>query len=81
MSKAINSSVEFRRLIAEIDSALVALNNGQEELVFLRHQLIAREYDLDTLELIDVLKANEKISKDVVEIISRIVRKKYKQPA
>ena len=78
MSQVTDTMVDYRKAIADIDKAIIALNNGQEDLLYLRHQMIARIYDMDEMELMGVLKKNEGISKEVVEIIGRVVDKKYK---
>ena len=75
------TQVDYDQKIKSIDKVIDTLSKELEDLLYKRHVLVAKMCGVNVLELIDYIEKNEndKASKDMVDVISSIVRKKYKQ--
>ena len=76
MAQEQENTSNYNRLITDIDTAILTLGNGLEELVYLRHQVVAQNYGMDMKELSDVLVKNGRMSVEELEIINRVEKRK-----
>ena len=66
----------YNGVINEIDKAIIAISNGLEEMVYLRHLITAQQYGMSMKALTDIMLEKERISMDEVQIINRVAERK-----
>jgi len=70
---------EFDREIAIIDDAIRACKRDFEDLVYKRHEIIARKFGMDVLELINYIANDENVPQEAADLIASIAKKKKAQ--
>jgi len=71
---------EFNREIKIIDEAILACKRDFEDLIYRRHEVIARRFGIDVMELIEYVINDDEVPREAAEIIASIAKKKKGQP-
>ena len=79
MIKKIKRQVDYDREIERIDEAIIACKKDFEDLLYKRHEVIAKKFGMDVFELIDYITKSNEVSPEAAEIIVSIAAKKRKQ--
>jgi len=79
MSKAIRNLTDYDKEIEKIDEAITACKRDFEELLYKRHEFIARKFGIDVMELIEFVSQSDDVPQEAVDIIVSIVKKKREQ--
>ena len=70
--------INYDREIEKIDEAILACKKDFEDLLYKRHEMVARKFGVDVMELIDYISKNKNVPKEAVDIIATIAMKKRK---
>ena len=79
MTQKIRKQVDYDREIGRIDDAIIACKRDFEDLLYKRHEVIAKKFGMDVFELIDYITKSNEVSPEAAEIIISIAAKKRKQ--
>jgi len=74
-----DSDAEYDREIKIIDEAILACKRDFEDLVYKRHEIIARRFGIDVMELINFIAKNGDVPQEAADIITAIAKKKKEQ--
>jgi len=67
---------EFDSELGRIDEAILACKRDFEELVYKRHEYIARKFGIDVIELINYIAESGDVPREATDIIVSIAKKK-----
>ena len=69
--------IDFDREIERIDEAIFACKRDFEDLVYKRHEFIARKFGMDIFELIDYIVKSNDVPQEAADLIVSIAMKKH----
>lgn len=79
MAQEIRRQVDYDKEIERIDEAIIACKRDFEDLLYKRHEVIAKKFGMDVFELIDYITKSNEVSPEAADIIVSIATKKRKQ--
>ena len=79
MIKKSRVPIDYDREIERIDEAIVACKKDFEDLLYKRHEMIAKKFDIDVYELIDYIVKSNGVSQEAADIIVSIAARKREQ--
>jgi len=74
-----HTEVEFDSELKRIDEAILACKRDFEDLVYKRHEYIARKFGIDVIELIKYIAESGDVPHEAADIIVSIAKSKKEQ--